>query len=427
MRNEKTEEWGALTKLMECQEDGIIDAETARSLMVSIKERILRKYPPRLASDGSWYANIRFAPGKAGRKTLKKVNRNDLEEAICEFVGKNLKDQVLKDVSRKDYHYKSAFENWICAQQYKNENTEERNRREYRRFFERLEEGREMAEMDIRLITSTQIESLMTAAIKWYNLTTRKAHEDYNMFFKAVYRQAIADSLIKSDGDPCLFVLENRFMQYGRSEKERPDDERIISCDTRKILDDAAQKDHERKEDYMPPFAYELSALTGMRCGELAGLVWENVDFDGGAIHIVQSQKFNEATREYYIADTKNHKHRLIPITDEIRDVFDRIRIIQEKYGKTEDYVFSNGEAACTNRQISDYLQNKRQQYKIVQPVSIHAARRTLNSRMAAQGVPASTRAALLGHIPRVNENNYTYDMIPMDQKRQMVANAGKR
>ena len=413
---------------MELQEDGIIiDDETARTLMISIKERILRKYPPSQAGDGSWYINIRFAPGKAGRKTLRRVNREDLEEAICEFVGKNLKDELVKDSSRKDYHYKSAFENWICAQQYKNKNTEERNRREYRRFFERLEEGQEMAEMDIRLITSTQIEGLMTAAIKKYNLTTRKAYEDYHMFFKSVYRQAIADSLIKSDGDPCLFVLENRFLQFGRSEKERSDDERVISCDTRKILDDAARKDHERREDYMPPFAYELSALTGMRCGELAGLVWKNVDFDGEAIHVVQSQKFNEATRQYYIADTKNHKHRLIPITDEIRDVFDRIRIIQEKYGKTEDYVFSNGEAACTNRQISDYLQNKRQQYKIVQPVSIHAARRTLNSRMAAQGVPASTRASLLGHIPRVNENNYTYDMIPMDQKRQMVANAGKR
>ena len=33
------------------------------------------------------------------------------------------------------------------------------------------------------------------------------------------------------NGDPCLFVLENRFLQFGRSEKERLDDERIISCD----------------------------------------------------------------------------------------------------------------------------------------------------------------------------------------------------
>lgn len=290
-----------------------------------------------------------------------------------------------------------------------------------------MEEGQKMAEMDIRLITSTQIEGLMAVAIKKYHLTMRKACEDYNMFFKSVYRQAIADSLIKSDSDPCLFVLKNRFLQFGRLEKERPDDERVISCDTLRILDDAARKDHERKEDYMPPFAYELSALTGMRCGELGGLVWKNVDFDGGVIHIVQSQKFNEATRQYYTADTKNHKHRQIPITDEIRDVLDRIRLIQEKYGKTEDYVFSNGAAACTNRQISDYLQNKRQQYKIVQPVSIHAARRTLNSKMAAQGVPTFTRASLLGHIPRVNENNYTYDMISMDQKRKIVANAGKR
>ena len=53
-----------------------------------------------------------------------------------------------------------------------------------------------MAEMDIRLITSTQIEGLMAVAIKKYHLTMRKACEDYNMFFKSVYRQAIADSLI---------------------------------------------------------------------------------------------------------------------------------------------------------------------------------------------------------------------------------------
>ena len=193
------------------------------------------------------------------------------------------------------------------------------------------------------------------------------------------------------------------------------------------LLDRAAQKDHNLKEDYMPPFAYELASLTGMRVGELAGLMWENIDFENGVIDIVQSQKYNEATKKYYISDTKNKKKRKLPITDDIREVLNRIQRVQKKYGSTGDYVFSNGKGFSTNRQLSDYLQNKKQQYKITQPISVHAQRRTLNSNMAAQGVSASVRATILGHIPRTNQNNYTYDLIPMDQKREMIANAGKR
>ena len=131
--------------------------------------------------------------------------------------------------------------------------------------------------------------------------------------------------------------------------------------------------------------------------------------------------------REQQKPEQRKLQKRKLPITDDIREVLNRIQRVQKKYGSTGDYVFSNGKGFSTNRQLSDYLQNKKQQYKITQPISIHAQRRTLNSNMAAQGVSASVRATILGHIPRTNQNNYTYDLIPMDQKREMIANAGKR
>lgn len=40
------------------------------------------------------------------------------------------------------------------------------------------------------------------------------------------------------------------------------------------------QKDHNEKPEYIPTYAVELATLTGMRSGELSGLVWENIDFD---------------------------------------------------------------------------------------------------------------------------------------------------
>jgi hypothetical protein len=45
----------------------------------------------------------------------------------------------------------------------------------------------------------------------------------------------------------------------------------------------------------------------------------------------------------------------------------------------------------------------------------------------AAQGVSVDVRPALLGHIPRVNEMNYTCDMMLLKEKMRVVERADKR
>ena len=410
--------------LRQLEADGIIDTEAVQLLMADKKARILKQYPPRQAADGSWYANIRFAPGPDGRKVIRKGSKEALEKAIVEFVGEHIPEEKSACVKCK---YKDIFERWIQAQQYKNKNTEERNRREYRRFFEKLELGRKIAEMDVGEITASHIEKMMSTAIREYNLTIRKAVEDYRMFFELVYRQAIVDRVIKPDANPCSYIIENRFLQYGRSESDREEASRTIDTNTLHIIDEAIRKDHERKEDYMPPYACELALLTGMRVGELGGLTWDNIDMEKGIIYIEQSLKFDAETKGYYLSSTKNKKKRVFPITDDIRELLERISSVQGKYGKKDNYVFSNGKRVPTNKQLSDYLMNKKKQYGIEIPVSIHAARRTLNSTMAAQGVSVDLRASLLGHIPRVNEMNYTYDLVSLEEKTKVVAKAGKR
>ena len=102
-----------------------------------------------------------------------------------------------------------------------------------------------------------------------------------------------------------------------------------------------------------------------------------------------------------------------------------RISVIQKSYGKTGEYVFSTEDGFASVRQISDYMQNKRAQYKIKQPVSIHAQRRTINSRMENQGISDAIRSSLLGHTESVNRRNYTYDTTSMDEKQRVLAKAG--
>ena len=98
--------------------------------------------------------------------------------------------------------------------------------------------------------------------------------------------------------------------------------------------------------------------------------------------------------------------------------------MVQASYGITGDFVFSTAKGASNKRQISDYMYNKKVQYKIDQPVSIHAQRRTLNSKMENAGVSNSVRASLLGHSENTNNRFYTYDRTTMDFKKDALAKA---
>ena len=69
---------------------------------------------------------------------------------------------------------------------------------------------------------------------------------------------------------------------------------------------------------------------------------------------------------------------------------------------------------------ISECARYKCEQAKI--PVkSIHAIRRTLNSRMRVNGADSVTTAVLIGNTPEVNENFYTYDVSESDYKKELI------
>ena len=423
--NKEEKLWGCLTKLKDLEKDGIIDPETAQELMKSKKERILEKFPPKQAGDGAWYINIRFAPGPSGRKTIRKAKRETLEEAICAFVGNNMAD-LLED-QRKDYRYKTAFDNWIKSRQYQNKNSELRNKRAYKRFFENYEPGRKMAQRDIRHISATEIEEFMSGIAREFKIKPDRVRKTYGMFFKSLYEQAIRDKLITPQDNPCIFVFPKRFVQIAEAAEDESPEDRVIDEKTQELIIKTIKEDHEKRKSYMNPFVCELSILTGMRIGELVGLTWKNVDLENGVFYIVQSLKYDEATNTYYISTTKNKKKRQFPITDEIRELFERIQAVQKEYGKTEDFVFSNGKKRCTTFNVQQYLLNLKRRKNIDAKITIHAERRTLNSVMAANGVPPHTRAMLFGHLPAVNQKNYTYDMIPLDEKREIVSQAQQK
>ena len=54
---------------------------------------------------------------------------------------------------------------------------------------------------------------------------------------------------------------------------------------------------------------------------------------------------------------------------------------------------------------------------------SIHAIRRTVNSRLKCSGVSTTVASSLLVHTERVNEQNYTYDILGINEKKLIIEN----
>ena len=179
----------------------------------------------------------------------------------------------------------------------------------------------------------------------------------------------------------------------------------------------------QKKPTHMQVYAVELAMMTGMRVGELAGLYWSDIDYENGILNISKSEKHDRVTNEYHISETKNAKERFVPLTDQMISLFKRLEQVRTKYNITSDYLFATTTGHCTPRSISECARYKCAQAKI--PVkSIHAIRRTLNSRMRVNGADSVTTAALIGNTPAVNENFYTYDVSEQKYKKELIRKA---
>lgn len=61
-----------------------------------------------------------------------------------------------------------------------------------------------------------------------------------------------------------------------------------------------------------------------------------------------------------------------------------------------------------------------------IQTKSIHALRRTLNSKMRCEGVSSIVASSILGHTEKVNNSNYTYDVSDNQYKINMMSNINR-
>lgn len=114
-------------------------------------------------------------------------------------------------------------------------------------------------------------------------------------------------------------------------------------------------------------------------------------------------------------------------MTTEIQQILDRIKSVEAKNGYLSEWVFSDERGRVNAPRISECIRNRTMGKEFDSIKSIHAIRRTFNSKLRCMGVSTVVAASMLGHTVQVNENNYTYDVASMDYKKKVMSEVWKK
>lgn len=393
-------------------ENGIINMSYVQEVIeMKKRNKILNAHQYKIwkGKNEKWYTYILDIENNK-RKLIKRSSKEEIEDVIIKYYeGLSRKKEIIT--------FRSMFEKWREVQkELVSSNTLNKYDCDYKRFFE----GKDFEMLDIKHLTEETIKTFIVKTIKEQDLCKKTCKSLYG-YINGTINSARINKIIQYN--PMEFIQAKQFYKWCK-EKPKTIDQRIISDNDMKKLIYRIHEDYDSKEDYIPVYAIELASYTGMRVGELSALRWDNITKE--YIIINMSEKYDRIKKEYFIDKTKNGKDRIFPITEDIKALLAKLKKAEMKYGFLSEWVFSNERGRIHARTISDCMRNKCEQAGI--PIkSIHALRRTLNSKMRCMGVSSTVASSLLGHTEEVNELNYTYDITGITEKKDIIENINKK
>jgi len=392
-------------------DNGIIDLQYIQhQIDMDKRKKILERHPYGITYNqkrGRWFTRF---DGDNGIVQRHRATKEELEDVIVEYYerGERFNDNEV-------YTFSQAHDRWLEMQEEygRNPNTIYKYEADWRRFFA----GRKFSKMNILTMTPHEIEVFVINSIKEFNLK-RQAGVDLFGCIKGVFRSAVMDRRILKDENPCDLVDIKKFDRF-YNKTRKPKAYRTLSNEEVGKLINRLNKDVTERPTCLSPYGVRLALLTGMRSGEICGLRWDNIE--NNSIYVCESEKYNQITKEYYMADTKTEKDRTIPITDGLRDFLDDMKKLQGQYGCTEDFVISTNSGKLHTRNLSDYMIKASKKLGFPISKNIHTIRRTFNSYMRGSGTSAVIAGSIIGNTAEVNDNHYTYDILDTETKQKLV------
>lgn len=365
------------------------------------------------AKDGRWVTYVPDPTRPNGRRDVKRKSKADLYKFLIGFYG-----VVANNPNAVNLKFEELFKEWV---EYKKQFIGVENSkkslspltiRRYELDFDRYIDGTDFAKMDMTSITATDIEKFLLKAIAKHKMSDTCANNVIGYFNQAF---AYARRSRYLSENPMDLVDKTLLLAGCAVSAPKADQDRILSPKELASLKDVLLKQEELNPGYMPNYAVELAMLTGMRVGELAALKWSCVD--DMYIHIDFSEHrldYKGMPIQYVVGEPKNRKHRVIPITPEIRKLFMKIRAVSPC--RDSEYVFVDENGDRYLGKLIGLAATRRCRNAGIEYGSIHRIRRTVSSLLN-QDLPQKVVAELLGHTETVNEMHYNYSVAETSEK----------
>lgn len=346
----------------------IIDmASVEEKIEMKQRSRILKQHPYSIweGKNGYWYTY--FQPDEeCKRKLVKKKTQKDLEDMLVKlYCGTDEKHNIT--FGEMYYKWREMQDKLVS------DNTISKYDTDYQRYFA----NQEFTNLEIERITEETVKVFICKTVKEQTLC-KKACKTLFGYVKNVIKSALINKVLYEN--PIEYLEAKQFYKYCTEKKKSPE-QRVVSDFDMKRLYERFQKDYDRKPDYIPTYAVELATLTGMRVGELSALKWE--DIHETYIFISKSEKYNRIEKKYYIDQTKNKEDRKFPVSEEIRNLLDRVKKAEIRSGYVCEWVFANQNGRIHAPVISSCLKNKCRQIGMEEK-GIHAFRRTVTPKCVA-------------------------------------------
>lgn len=142
---------------------------------------------------------------------------------------------------------------------------------------------------------------------------------------------------------------------------------------------------------------------TGLRCGEMMGLKWEDIDFENRKIYVKRTLTFSSKYQEFIVGEPKTENgYRTIPMTQTAYDIL-KIKYAEKSNRKVcninyADYVFINKNGLPTKNPAYDSCLYKLAKKAGLEKFSMHSLRHTYATRCIESGMRPKTLQDILGH-----------------------------
>jgi integrase len=143
-----------------------------------------------------------------------------------------------------------------------------------------------------------------------------------------------------------------------------------------------------------------IAANTGLRCGEILGLTWNDIDEINLTINVNKQWKINKKNNKHDFGELKNKKaYRTVPVSPSF------IKKLKE-YKGTIPIDINNRIAPFNNLQITSSFNTT---LRSISNITIHELRHTYITLLIANGLDFKTVAKIAGHDVKQTLNTYSH------------------